>query len=91
MVVDRDAFAGDIYETNYENLWPWIYDAPSRKPTGGLEDTDPPNWMPNFSTTPSQETQQTMTEDEAKAIACFLLESTASTPARADEVSKGCP
>jgi cytochrome c oxidase subunit II len=90
-LADRDAFAGDIYEMNYENLWQWIHNAESRKPSGDLANSDPPNWMPNFTKTPSQETGQPMTEAEAQEIACFLLKNTASTPARAAEVSKGCP
>jgi hypothetical protein len=72
-LADRTAFAGDIFETNFENLWPWIYDAPARKPAGPLA-THPtpenPGWMPSFK-------DKNMPEDEAKHIACFLLKNTA--------------
>ena len=43
-LADRTAFAGDMYLTNYDNLWKWIYNAPSRKPMGKLV-----QHMPNFS------------------------------------------
>ena len=65
---DREGFAGDIYETNFDNLWRWVYDAPSRKPMGPLEGR-----MPNFS-------EQGMTQQEAKEIAQFLLCQTTSDP-----------
>jgi cytochrome c oxidase subunit II len=67
-LADRKAFAGYIYETNFDNLWRWIHDAPSRKPMGDLE-----QHMPSFK-------DVGMTEDQAKDIACFLLTETASTP-----------
>lgn len=86
-LADRDAFAGDIFEMNYDNLWRWIHNAPSMKPSGDLQ-----GWMPDFSVAygppfPSP----AMSEQEAQQIACFLLKNTASTPERAAEVSKGCP
>ena len=33
--------ANPDYETNYPNLWKWIYDAPSRKPMGTLDCGEP--------------------------------------------------
>ncbi len=67
-LADRTAFAGDIYLTNYDNLWKWIYDAPSRKPMGNLS-----QHMPNFSA-------QGMSTAEAQKIACYLLANTATNP-----------
>ncbi len=67
-LADRTAFAGDKYLLNYDNLWRWIYDAPSRKPMGKLY-----QHMPNFSAA-------NMTPAEAKKIACFLLTNTATNP-----------
>jgi cytochrome c oxidase subunit 2 len=63
-LADRTAFAGDIYLTNYDNLWKWIHNAPSRKPMGNLY-----QHMPNFSA-------QNMSEAEAQKIACALLTDT---------------
>ncbi len=67
-LADRTAFAGDIYLVNYDNLWKWIHDAPSRKPMGDLS-----QHMPNFSA-------QGMSTAEAQKIACFLLANTATNP-----------
>ena len=69
-LADRTAFAGDIYLTNYDNLWKWVYNAPSRKPMGKLN-----QHMPNFSAAPYN-----MTQAEAQKIACSLLTDTTSTP-----------
>ena len=38
-LADRTAFAGDTYLMNYDNLWKWVYDAPSRKPMGDAQAT----------------------------------------------------
>ncbi len=70
-LADRTAFAGDMYLTNYDNLWQWVYDAPSRKPMGDLT-----QHMPNFSAFAAHP----MTQAEAKQIACFLLTNTATNP-----------
>src|SRR5262249_1131589 len=43
-LADRTTFAGAIYKMTYDNLWRWVYNAPSRKPMGDLE-----QHMPNFS------------------------------------------
>ena len=67
-LADRTAFAGDKYLLNYDNLWQWVYDAPSRKPMGKLV-----QHMPNFS-------QASMSQAEAQKIACFLLTNTATNP-----------
>jgi cytochrome c oxidase subunit 2 len=67
-LADRTGFAGDKYLMNYDNLWRWVYDAPSRKPMGNLL-----QHMPNFSAAG-------MTQTEAQKIACFLLTNTATNP-----------
>jgi hypothetical protein len=67
-LADRTAFAGDKYLVNYDNLWRWVYDAPSRKPFGKLNQS-----MPNFSAAD-------MSQGEAQKIACFLLTNTATNP-----------
>ena len=67
-LADRTAFAGDKYLMNFDNLWKWVYDAPSRKPMGKLY-----QHMPNFSA-------QGMSQTDAKKIACFLLTNTATNP-----------
>jgi cytochrome c oxidase subunit 2 len=65
---DREGFAADIYETNFDNLWRWVHDAPARKPMGPLEGA-----MPSFA-------EQGMTEQEAQEIATFLLCQTVTDP-----------
>jgi cytochrome c oxidase subunit 2 len=80
-LADRDKFAGDIFDMDYENLWQWIYDAPGRKPAGPLVKAG--LWMPSFSKTAG------MTKDEAQKIACALLKDTATTPD--PNKLKGCP
>jgi cytochrome c oxidase subunit II len=75
-LADRTAFAGDTYLVNYDNLWKWVYDAPSRKPMGKLS-----QHMPNFSAAG-------MTQAEAQKIACFLLTNTATNPSTPPECVK---
>jgi cytochrome c oxidase subunit 2 len=70
-LADRTAFAGDKYLLNYDNLWRWIYNAPSRKPMGDLT-----QHMPNFSAFAGSP----MSQQEAQKIACFLLKNTATNP-----------
>jgi cytochrome c oxidase subunit II len=72
-LADRTAFAGDKYLLNYDNLWRWIHDAPSRKPMGKLT-----QHMPNFSAV-------NMSQAEAQKIACFLLTKTATNPNQPSE------
>jgi cytochrome c oxidase subunit 2 len=67
-LADRTTFAGAIYKMNYDNLWRWVYNAPSRKPMGNLQ-----SHMPNFSAAG-------MSQQEAQKIACFLLTDTATNP-----------
>jgi cytochrome c oxidase subunit II len=67
-VGDRQGFAGFKYEMTYDNLWQWVWNAPSRKPLGKLE-----QHMPAF-------VDKGMSQEEAKKIACFLLTETATTP-----------
>jgi len=76
-LADRQAFAGDIYKMNFDNLWQWIWNAPARKPMGNLQ-----GHMPSF------KNDRGMTEQQAKDIACFLLKNTATNPPATVE---GCP
>jgi cytochrome c oxidase subunit 2 len=76
-VADRQGFAGDMYKTNFENLWKWIYDAPGRKPMGNLE-----QHMPSFK-------DAGMSRDEAKQIACFLLTQTKTGSTETPVVGQG--
>ena len=72
-VGDRDAFAGDIYPMNLDELTKWVYDAPGRKPAGPLK-----GWMPSFK-------KQGMTTKEAADIAKYLLCDTATNPSANSE------
>ncbi len=67
-VGDRDAFAGDIYPMQLDDLTKWIYDAPGRKPAGPLK-----SWMPAFA-------KRGMTMGQAQEIAKFLLCDTTTNP-----------
>ena len=67
-VGDREAFAGDIYPMQLDNLTKWIYDAPGRKPAGPLV-----GWMPSFK-------KSGMTMTQAQQLAKFLLCDTATQP-----------
>ena len=67
-VGDRQGFAGFKYELTYDNLWRWVWNAPSRTPMGKLE-----QHMPAF-------VDRGMSQEEAKKIACFLLTQTPTTP-----------
>ncbi|MDQ1508973.1 MAG: cytochrome c oxidase subunit [Actinomycetota bacterium] len=67
-VGDRDAFAGDIYPMQLDDLTKWIHDAPGRKPAGQLK-----GWMPAFS-------KAGMTTAQAQELAKFLLCETATSP-----------
>jgi len=67
-VGDREAFAGDIYPMQLDNLTKWIHDAPGRKPAGALK-----GWMPAFS-------KAGMTTAQAQELAKFLLCDTATSP-----------
>ncbi len=75
---DRSTFAGGIYDTNAENLWKWVHNAPSRKPMGDLDEAQK---MPNFS-------DAGMTEEQAQEIAEFLC-STATDPANEERCLSG--
>jgi cytochrome c oxidase subunit 2 len=65
---DRQAFAGDIFPMQLDDLTQWVYDAPAHKPAGPLE-----GWMPNFSA-------QGMTMEQAEDIARYLLCDTSTDP-----------
>jgi cytochrome c oxidase subunit 2 len=81
-LADRKSFAADKYEMTYDNLWRWILDAPGRKPMGELDQR-----MPSFKNEGNAEGVR-MTEREARDIACFLLENTASNPSPVPECNR---
>jgi cytochrome c oxidase subunit II len=69
-LASRTIFAGGKYDLTYDNLWRWVYDAPSRKPNScpRLPQPDPCRvGMPSFKNSVG------MTESQAQAIAKFLL------------------
>ncbi len=69
-LADREIFAGGKYDLTYDNLWRWVYDAPSRKPNEcpRLPQPDPCRvGMPSFKNSVG------MTPEQAQAIAKFLL------------------
>jgi len=72
---DRQAFAGDIFAMNLDDLTQWVYDAPGHKPAGPLQ-----GWMPNFSS-------KGMTMDQARNIAHYLLCDTSTDPSSHPECS----
>jgi cytochrome c oxidase subunit 2 len=67
-VGDRQAFAGDIYPMQLDELSKWIHNAPGRKPHGDLV-----GWMPDFEA-------KGMTKADADKIAKFLLCDTSTDP-----------
>jgi cytochrome c oxidase subunit 2 len=71
---DRTTFAGSIYESTFDELRQWVYDAPSRK---SMQKGDAPGQMKVGM--PSMR-ELGMTQEEADQIAHFLLCETASTP-----------
>lgn len=69
-LASRSTFAGSIYDVNYDNLWRWVWDAPSRKPNScpRLPQPDPCRvGMPSFKNSVG------MTQSEAQQIANYLL------------------
>jgi cytochrome c oxidase subunit 2 len=69
-LASRSIFAGGKYELNYDNLWRWVWDAPSRKPNScpRLPQPDPCRvGMPSFKNSVG------MTQSEAQQIANYLL------------------
>jgi cytochrome c oxidase subunit 2 len=69
-VASRTTFAGGKYDLTYDNLWRWVWDAPSRKPNScpRLPQPDPCRvGMPSFKNSVG------MTPSQAQAIAKFLL------------------
>jgi cytochrome c oxidase subunit 2 len=69
-LASRSIFAGGKYALDYDNLWRWVYDAPSRKPNScpRLPQPDPCRvGMPSFKVSVG------MTPTQAQAIARFLL------------------
>jgi cytochrome c oxidase subunit II len=67
-VGDRQAFAGDIYPMQLDQLSKWVHNAPGRKPHGDLV-----GWMPDFDA-------KGMTQADADQIAKFLLCDTSTNP-----------
>jgi len=66
----RSIFAGGKYELTYDNLWRWVYDAPSRKPNSCPRLPQP---TPCAVGMPSMKVSFGMTPTQAQAIAKFLL------------------
>ena len=69
-LASRSIFAGGKYDLTYDNLWRWVWDAPSRKPNScpRLPQPDPcAVGMPSFKNSVG------MTQSEAQQIANFLL------------------
>jgi hypothetical protein len=83
-LADREAFAGDTFRMNFTQLWQWVYNAPGRKPMGNLQ-----QHMPAFVDTPAVGTGETMSEDTAKQIACFLLTQTKTGSTETPVVGQG--
>jgi cytochrome c oxidase subunit II len=66
----RSIFAGGKYDLNYEDLWKWVLDAPSRKPNQCPRLPQPDPCKVGM---PSMEVTFGMPQSEAQAIARFLL------------------
>jgi cytochrome c oxidase subunit 2 len=69
-LASRSIFAGGKYDLTFDNLWRWVYDAPSRKPNScpRLPQPDPCRvGMPSFKNSVG------MTPAQAQGIANFLL------------------
>ena len=66
----RSIFAGGKYELNRDNLWRWVYDAPSRKPNQCPRLPQPDPCKVGM---PSMKASYGMTPTQAQAIADFLL------------------
>ena len=69
-LASRSIFAGGKYDLTYDNLWRWVWDAPSRKPNSCpvLPQPDPCRvGMPSFRKSVD------MTQSQAQAIAKYLL------------------
>jgi cytochrome c oxidase subunit 2 len=69
-LASRSIFAGGKYELDYDNLWRWVYDAPSRKPNSCPRLPQP---TPCAVGMPSMKVSFGMTPAQAQAIAKFLL------------------
>jgi cytochrome c oxidase subunit 2 len=69
-LASRSIFAGGKYELTYDNLWRWVYDAPSRKPNSCPRLPQP---SPCAVGMPSMKASWGMTQAQAQAIAKFLL------------------
>jgi cytochrome c oxidase subunit 2 len=66
----RSIFAGGKYDLNRDNLWRWVYDAPSRKPNQCPRLPQPDPCKVGM---PSMKASYGMTPTQAQAIADFLL------------------
>jgi cytochrome c oxidase subunit II len=69
-LASRQIFAGGKYALTYDNLWRWVYDAPSRKPNSCPRLPQP---TPCAVGMPSMKVSFGMTESQAQSIAKFLL------------------
>jgi cytochrome c oxidase subunit 2 len=69
-LASRSIFAGGKYDLTYDNLWRWVYDAPSRKPNACPRLPQP---NPCKVGMPSFKVSDDMTPAQAQAIAKFLL------------------
>jgi len=69
-LASRSIFAGGKYELNYDDLWKWVHDAPSRKPNSCPELPQPDPCRVGM---PSMAKSYGMTDSQAQAIARFLL------------------
>jgi len=69
-LASRKIFAGGKYELTYDNLWRWVWDAPSRKPNSCPRLPQPDPCKVGM---PSMKESYGMTQSEAQAIARFLL------------------
>jgi cytochrome c oxidase subunit II len=69
-LASRTTFAAGKYDLTRENLWKWVYDAPSRKPNSCPRLPQP---KPCAVGMPSMKASYRMTESQAQEIADFLL------------------
>jgi cytochrome c oxidase subunit II len=69
-LASRTTFAGGKYDLNYDNLWRWVWNAPSRKPNSCPRLPQPDPCRVGM---PSMKASYGMPQSEAQAIANFLL------------------
>jgi cytochrome c oxidase subunit 2 len=69
-LASRSIFAGGKYALTYDNLWRWVWDAPSRKPNSCPRLPQPDPCRVGM---PSMKASFGMTQSQAQQIAKFLL------------------